>query len=157
MPTSGDIDVLISCINKEARTKFISALKKQGIIVEVLASGSKKFMGISKLQSFEKYRHIDIIESKPEEYAFGILYFTGSGGFNAMMRGIALEKGYSMNEYRLSHKLTKKPLTEEEIFQKLGKNNFEEEIDIFKFIDMEYVLPEKRINITPAKVFKVYT
>tara|TARA_Y100000385_G_scaffold244093_1_gene261943 strand:+ start:645 stop:1823 length:1179 start_codon:yes stop_codon:yes gene_type:complete len=152
MSTSGDIDVLISSYNGNARKNFILELKKTGIIKDTLADGSKKFMGISKLENIEKFRHIDIIECKKNEYPFAQLYFTGSGGFNAKMRGMALEKGYSMNEYCLSHKSTKKQLSTEEIFSKIGKENFENEKDIFDFLDIEYVLPENRVNLTPSKI-----
>ena len=150
--TSGDIDVLISSKNIGARGKLIEYLKKQSIIVETLANGQKKFMGISKIPNYDTFRHIDIIESSPEEYSFGVLYFTGSGGFNAKMRGIALDKGYSLNEYRLSNKYTKKEVSIDEINLKLGKSIFEDEKDIFKFLDMEYVEPIDRINVTPAKI-----
>ena len=44
----------------------------------------------------------------PAEYPFAILYFTGSMEFNAKMRGLALEKGLSMNEYSLKDSNTKK-------------------------------------------------
>ena len=152
MSTSGDIDVLISSYNGNSRKNFILALKKAGIIKDTLADGSKKFMGISKLDNREKFRHIDIIECKKNEYPFAQLYFTGSGGFNAKMRGMALEKGYSMNEYCLSHKSTKKQLSTEEIFSKIGKENFENEKDIFDFLDIEYVPPENRVNLTPSKI-----
>jgi len=154
MDTSGDIDVLITSPTNPAdsRKKLIKELKKIGIIVETLASGAKKFMGVSKLTGYSKFRHIDIIDSSYESYAFGVLYFTGSGGFNAMMRGNALELGYSLNEYRLSHKKTKKPLTEEEIAEKIGKTMFETEQDIFQFLDMQYVEPKNRSNVTLSKV-----
>ena len=154
MPDSGDIDVLITSKQNVAasRKKFIEHLKKKGIIIETLANGKKKFMGISKLPNFTKFRHIDIIESDVKSYPFGVLYFTGSGGFNARMRGVALSKGYSLNEYDFTHKLTKKPVTSEEIMAKIGKPQFEDEHEIFQFIDMDYVLPEDRVNITPSKV-----
>ena len=90
---------------------FISTGKdkgKDGIVSEVLANGKKKFMGISKLPQYSTHRHIDIIDTSVQEYAFAQLYFTGSAGFNAKMRNIALKKGYSLNEYRLSYKITKK-------------------------------------------------
>ena len=152
MATSGDIDVLISSNNKDARKDFIFCLKKQNIIKETLADGSKKFMGISKIEGYDKYRHIDIIECNPDEYAFAQLYFTGSGGFNTKMRSIALDKGYSMNEYCLSNKFTKKSVSKDEIFKKIEKNCFESELDIFNFLDIEYVLPENRITDTPSKI-----
>ena len=154
LESSGDIDVLITSTTNpsESRKKLITELMKQGILIETLANGAKKFMGVSKLPGYLTHRHMDIIDSSLESYAFGILYFTGSGGFNAMMRGKALEQGYSLNEYRLSHKKTKKPLTSDEIAQKIGKSRFETEMDIFQFLNMDYVEPENRANVTLSKV-----
>lgn len=37
-----------------------------------------------------------------DEYWCGVLYFTGSDEFNRQMRTIALEKGYTLNEYTLN-------------------------------------------------------
>ena len=44
---------------------------------------------------------------KFNNFPFAVLYFTGSGAFNAKMRGNALKLGYSLNEYCLSDKDTK--------------------------------------------------
>ena len=109
-------------------------------------------MGISKLHGYNTYRHIDIIETTLEEYAFGILYFTGSGGFNVQMRKHALTKGYTLNEYCLSHYDTKINVSVEEIQSKIGKSYFETELDIFQFLELEYVEPKDRDNITPSKM-----
>lgn len=150
--TSGDIDVLITSNNPNSRKLFINRLKQDKIIIETLASGNKKFMGISKLNGYNTYRHIDIIATTIEEFSFGVLYFTGSGGFNVKMRRHALNLGYTLNEYQLSHYKTKKILTPEEIFKKIGKYYFEEEVDIFNFLDMEYIQPIDRNNITSTKI-----
>ena len=147
--TSGDIDVLITS-NKDVsklRIKFIDYLKQQNIIVETLANGAKKFMGIIKLEEFSIFRHIDIIETTQESFPFGILYFTGSGGFNTKMRQEALNLGYSLNEYGFTYKTTKKPIIESDIIHKIGKSNFTSEQDIFKFLNMEYILPINRLNL----------
>uniref|UniRef100_A0A6C0JI14 DNA-directed DNA polymerase X domain-containing protein n=1 Tax=viral metagenome TaxID=1070528 RepID=A0A6C0JI14_9ZZZZ len=154
-PDSGDIDVLVTGPkgkNKELRNKLIDLLITKGIIQEVLARGDKKFMGISRLSKTHPCRHIDIIDTDIDEYPFAQLYFTGSGGFNADMRAVALKKGYSMNEYCLSDKNTKVKISEETILQKLGKSRFECEKDIFQFLDMEYVLPENRNKTTLSKL-----
>jgi len=141
--TSGDIDVLINGTQKN-RNDFIKVLKESGIIVETLANGKKKFMGIIKLPNYKTYRHIDIIDSDDKSFPFGVLYFTGSAKFNTEMRNIALAQGYSLNEYEFTHKGTKKPLTKREIFEKIGKEQFENEKDIFKFLNMKYVKPQDR-------------
>ena len=62
-------------IGKELVKKFVS------LNGEVLATGTKKYNGISKLGSKGIPRRIDIMYTKPEEYPFAILYFTGSGDF----------------------------------------------------------------------------
>ena len=42
--------------------------------------------------------------------------------------------------------------TAEEIKEKLGKDSFETEEDIFKFIDLDYVVPENRNTTTLSKI-----
>jgi len=152
MVTSGDIDVMISSPISGMRKKLLDSLFDLGIIVETLANGQKKFMGISTLPGSDKFRHIDIIETSPEEYAFGVLYFTGSGGFNVKMRRHALNLGYSLNEYTLSDSKTKIPVESTVIKKTIGKSFFETEEDIFKFLGMEYVLPKYRNNVTSSKI-----
>ena len=71
-------------------------------------------------------RHLDIIETTPEEYPFAQFYFTGSGGFNVKMRKQALKLGYSLNEYSMTNKKTKTPvksLVLEKIEKKILKQN----------------------------------
>jgi len=147
--TSGDIDVLITSDKdvSKLRIKFIDYLKQQNIIVETLANGAKKFMGIIKLAEFSIFRHIDIIETTQESFPFGILYFTGSGGFNTKMRQEALNLGYSLNEYGFTYKTTKKPVIESDIIDRIGKSSFTSEQDIFRFLNMKYILPINRLNL----------
>ncbi len=154
---SGDIDVLVTGPkgkNNQLRKLLISSLTKKGIIVETLASGNKKFMGISKLPTSKYHRHIDIIDTDIDEYPFAQLYFTGSGGFNADMRAVALKRGYSLNEYCLSDKKTKIPVSESVISERIGKNTISCEEDIFKFLEMDYVLPHMRNKTTLSKIYK---
>ena len=92
-------------------------------------------MGICKENdSFAK--RIDIMYTKPEEYPFAILYFTGSGDFNVRMREDALKQGYTMNEYSIKH------TDSGEIVDKV----FREEKEIFGFLGYDYLEPEDRIQ-----------
>ena len=146
---SGDIDVLITSKNEDSsilRNKLINELLKQNIIVDILANGKKKFMGVVKLNinGYNIARHMDIMDTDFKTYPFAILYFTGSGEFNSNMRSIALKKGYSLNEYCISDKNTKKEIDKSIIISKIGKTFFETEKDIFDFLDLEYVYPENR-------------
>ena len=156
LPTSGDIDLMITSKTEDPsklRKLLIKELTKQGIIQATMASGKKKFMGVVKLVSegYTKARHLDIIDTDPTHFPFAVLYFTGSGGFNSKMRGEALKLGYSMNEYCLSDKNTKVPISKDVIKSKIGKESFECEEDIFEFLEMDYVSPPNRNTLTLSK------
>jgi DNA polymerase/3'-5' exonuclease PolX len=71
-----------------------------------------------------------------EEYAYALLYFTGSDRFNVAFRQYTLDRGYSLNE----HTLTKVRDGVKEV------PYMESEKDIFKFIGLRYIEPSKRID-----------
>ena len=83
---------------------FIDELIRKKIMIEVLSRGSVKCLGISKLKN-KSARRIDFMFTPKDQFAFAILYFTGSKEFNTVMRQRALDLGYSMNE----HGFTKMP------------------------------------------------
>ena len=131
--TSGDIDVAITNENndKSIFDNFIKELQKEGILVELLSKGSTKSLTVGKLPNYTTARRLDFMYSKPDEYAFALLYFTGSMAFNVVQRRRAIQLGYTMNEHGLyklvgDKKKTKGPRlnqpfpTEESIFDFLG-------------------------------------
>ena len=134
-PDSGDIDLLLKALNKNTYEKFVDVLTEEGYLTCMLARGPKKYMGMGKIDMSPCHRRIDIMYTKPEEYPFAILYFTGSGEFNVRMRDDALKQGYTMNEYGIKH--TDTGLKVEQVFA--------DEKDIFKFLGYEYLEPEDRI------------
>jgi len=127
---SGDIDVLLKGTPALYRS-FIEVLEKEGYLYETLAKGTKKYNGMGKLPNGETFRRIDIMITKPEEYPFAILYFTGSKDFNTLMRQHALDRDYTMNEYSLKHAADKSVVT----------HKFKIEKDIFDYIEYPYVEP----------------
>jgi len=132
---SGDIDILLKSKDKKTYKNFIDALTKENYLYpEHLALGPKKFNGLGRIKDNDPYRRIDIMYTKPQEYPFAILYFTGSMEFNAKMRGLALEKGLSMNEYSLKDNETKKVID----------HKFIKEKDIFDYLGMNWVEPVMR-------------
>lgn len=131
----GDIDILIKNKDGLKLTSIITKLKTSGYIVETLASGKNKFMGICKLPNLPT-RRIDILVAEPSYYYFALLYFTGSYNFNIYMRRIALKKDLSLSEYGFKNNKTKE-------FVKI--ENICSEEDIFKYLEIPYVLPENRI------------
>ena len=92
-------------------------------------------MGLGKINISPCFRRIDIMYTKPEEYPFAILYFTGSGDFNVKMREYALEKGFTINEYSMKHTETKEKVNQ----------IFNSEKDIFEYLNFEYQEPQNRI------------
>ena len=91
------------------------------IIVDVLSSGPKKFMCISKLPSFPA-RRFDIRVCTKEEWWYSLLYNTGPAKCNIMMRNRASMLGYHLNEYEMKDREKKSIIvnSEEEIFTTLG-------------------------------------
>ena len=140
--TSGDIDVLIRVpltaspkTAKENLNSYVNMMRGFGYIEEVLALGEHKCMAISRIYN-GKARRLDLLMTPDEEYAYAILYFTGSDKFNVAFRQWALEQGYTLNEHGL------KPIRE-------GVRDvpyMSSEKDIFKFLGLRYIEPSKRID-----------
>jgi DNA polymerase/3'-5' exonuclease PolX len=140
--TSNDIDFLM--VHPSIKTKkdtkkikinylnkFIQYLKKDNFIVESLTSENvpTKYMGLCKYKN-NPIRRIDIRFVPYESYYSAILYFTGPKDFNTKMRRVAINMGYTLNEYGLFNN------------NKMFKINSEK--DIFDLLHMEYLPPEKR-------------
>ena len=131
---SGDIDILLKSTKKDTYEKFIDSLKEKGYLVDDLARGTKKYMGMGKSDMSEYARRIDIMYTKPQEYPFAVLYFTGSADFNVKMRNELLERGYTLNEYGVKFVDKDKKFTEK----------FKKEKDIFDYFGYDYVEPWNR-------------
>jgi len=138
--TSGDIDIFISSENKDVYKNFVDKLIKTNVIVEVLSTGPTKTLVITKLEGDSIARRVDFLYTPPNEYAFSVLYFTGSKIFNTVMRSHALKMGYTLNEHGISIKEKGKPKGD-----KLDQI-FNDEKDIFDFFGLEYIEPNQRKN-----------
>lgn len=139
-PTSNDIDVLLShpkvktksAMNKsQYMSEYIELLIDDNFIIESFTDiyVKSKYMGLCKYNKL--IMRIDIRFIPHESYYAAMLYFTGPKDFNTKMRNIAISYGYTLNEYGLYDEK-----------DKLLK--IESEKDIFDFLDMDYLKPEKR-------------
>lgn len=139
MNDSGDIDVLLTHPDDpddfEAVLKLLVKRMEDDYIKDVLALGSKKCMAVCRLKSHKSFRRLDLFYTRKHEYPFAVMHFTGSGPFNIKMRNIALSKGYSLSEYGLKYDDKEGNFVEYE---------FNDEKDIFKFLEVDYVEPENR-------------
>ena len=149
-PTSGDIDMLIRVpadtpakTAKDYLALYVEMLQGFGYIEEVLALGEHKCMAISRMYN-GKARRLDLLMTPDEEYAYAILYFTGSDRFNVAFRQYALDKGYTLNEHKLTPiRAGVKPVP-----------YMKTEQDIFKFLGLRYIEPSQRVDakqIIPVK------
>lgn len=146
-PTSGDIDVLIrmpaelasQSTKKQAQflAEQVTVLRSSGYLTHVLALGSHKCMAICRLPG-GRARRLDLLLTPPQEYAYALLYFTGSDRFNVAFRQLAMTKGYTMNEHTMqptsSNTMPPPPMATEH--------------SLFAFFGLQYVEPLNRIDGT---------
>lgn len=145
---SGDIDVLLMLPNSIAKKQqgemfieTVNMLKETDYIIDTLAQGPKKFLGYVRLEKGEKVRRLDLLMTPEEEFAYAILYFTGSQAFNVAFRSYAQEKGYTINEHVM------KPVQE----RVLPVPTMKTEKDIFDFLGLQYVEPQNRRDVNDIK------
>ena len=137
---SGDIDIIITHTqnNKDTFVVFLDALIKEKIVTHVLSRGQTKSLTLAKI-SGKPSRRIDFMYAPPDEYAFAILYFTGSKAFNTMQRQRAIDLGYTLNEHGM-HEMC------DGVKGAKVHGNFQTEKDIFEFLFMEYKDPRERTD-----------
>ena len=128
-PQSGDIDLLIEDrpdLNMEGVYYLL-----QDYLPATFSLGPTKYMGVFQLTPNSIGHHIDIRLIEPENWAFALLYFTGSKQFNIQMRQYAKDKGFKLSEYGLyDDKYVNYPATTE--------------VEIFKTLGLKYVKPSDR-------------
>ena len=145
--SSGDIDMLVSyagsMTDKDAQklfATFVSELTRGGYVVARLAGGAKKWMGYVQLAGADgtllPARRLDLLLTQPAEFAYALLYFTGSGDFNVAFRRHCLSLGYSLNEHTLT------PLTAD----KPPPPPMKTERDIFRWAGLKFVRPSERLG-----------
>ena len=135
---SGDIDIIIGdkAGNVNVFNSFLDKLSEKKMIIEFLSRGKIKSLVMAQLPG-KTPRRVDFLFSSPDEYAFAVLYFTGSAIFNTVMRQRALDMGYSMNEHGMYKMVSGKKGAKLDMI-------FNTEKDIFKFLQMEYKTPVER-------------
>ena len=114
-------------------------------MIEVLTRGETKSLTVARLEEGRPARRVDFLYTSPEEYAFAILYFTGSKTFNTVMRQRALDLGYTLNEHGIYHMVKGKKGARVE-------GDFPTEQSIFKFLGMEYREPAERKDTRSMKL-----
>ena len=126
--TVHDIDIIVSTKNPAAISQ---AFREHPLVDHILAAGDTKSSVMLKngLQA-------DLRVVSDEEYPFALMYFTGSKEHNIVLRGLAQDRGWTLNEYRLAPVKKEAPMIPK----------IREERDIYELFGFDYIEPELREN-----------
>lgn len=126
--TVHDLDFLVATKDPEA---VIEVFAEQEGVASIIAKGKTKCSII-----LEGGVQCDLRAVTTEEFPFALAYFTGSKEHNVAIRGRALKRGYTLNEYRLAPTSDDTPAAPE----------LQTESAIYEFLGLDYVQPELREN-----------
>lgn len=132
-----DVDLVVATKKPAAITEFFV---KHPLVESIIAQGPTKTS--VRLRSGIQ---CDLRVVSSAEYPFALNYFTGSKDHNIEMRSRALQRGWTLNEYRLA-KLPPDPKakTKTKPAAKIPKVN--EEADLYRALGLDFVPPELREN-----------
>lgn len=128
LETVGDLDFLVASSNPDPIMNWFT---QQPDVEKILAKGPTKSMVLLK-----KGMQADIRIVPKEQFAFALLYFTGSKVHNIKIRQRANELGYSLSEYDLA------PFDQEK--KSAAPKKQVSEADIYKTLGLCYIPPELR-------------
>lgn len=153
MKDSGDIDVIVTHIDNPLTydhiiSGIVDVLRNDAYLVDDLAIGKHKYLGVCRLKRHHVFRRIDILYATKNVWPFSLLYFTGSKDFNVVLRNIALAQDYSLSEYGLKHTKGKNKGS-------FVKTDFTTEEDVLKFLGYRYVDPKSRNSELDMSKYKI--
>ena len=137
-----DLDFVVASSHPENVTAFFTT---HPLVESVIASGATKSSVRLKggLQA-------DLRVVSNEQYPFALNYFTGSKEHNIVLRGRALQHGWSLNEYRLSPveggRVKPEPIPA-----------IVEERQLYRALGLDYVEPELRENLGEIAAAEAHT
>ncbi|MEX0826815.1 MAG: DNA polymerase/3'-5' exonuclease PolX [Acidimicrobiia bacterium] len=114
--TIGDIDII--AVTKGDPEEVMQRFVGLAIVQEVVGYGARKSAIIGR-----QGMQIDLRVVEPAELGSASVYFTGSKAHNIRLRQMALDRGWTLNEYALSEIDTGKVVasrTEEDVYAALG-------------------------------------
>ena len=126
--TIGDLDILVSSKHPEEVT---ACFVHHPLVEEVIVSGPTK----SSVRLKDGVQ-CDLRVVKPEEFPFALVYFTGSKEHNIRLRSRALERGWSLNEYRFT------PTGEAGVAGQPPE--IHDERELYKSLGLDFIPPELR-------------
>ncbi len=130
LETVGDLDFLVASSDPQPVMDWFTGLDS---VSEVTAHGETK----SSVR-LEGGLQADLRVVPPQQFVFALHHFTGSKDHNVRMRQRALQMGFSLTEWGLRPESGSEELLEE---------NIENEVDLFRFLNLEYIQPELREDL----------
>jgi DNA polymerase (family 10) len=137
-----DVDLVVATKKPAAITAFFI---KHPLVESIIAQGPTKTS--VRLRSGIQ---CDLRVVTSAEYPFALNYFTGSKEHNIEMRSRALQRGWTLNEYRLA-KLPPDPKAKVRAGRALKKPaakipKVNEETDLYRALGLDFIPPELREN-----------
>jgi DNA polymerase (family 10) len=131
-----DVDLVVATKKPDAITKFFVV---HPLMESIIAQGPTK--SSVRLRSGVQ---CDLRVVSAAEYPFALAYFTGNREHNIELRSRALQRGWTLNEYRLAP-LPPNPTTEKKRpAEKIPK--VRDEADLHRAVDLDFIAPELREN-----------
>ena len=131
-----DVDLVVATKKPDAITKFFVV---HPLVESIIAQGPTK--SSVRLRSGVQ---CDLRVVSAAEYPFALAYFTGNKEHNIELRSRALQRGWTLNEYRLAP-LPPNPTTEKKRpAEKIP--NVRDEADLYRAVDLDFIAPELREN-----------
>ena len=131
-----DLDLIVAGKNPaEIIRHFTSHEQVETIIAQGPTKASVRFS--SGLQC-------DLRVVTNDEFPFALNYFTGSKEHNVIMRSRALDRGWTLNEYRLGPVEARETGRNSEIETPADIPKIFQERDLYRALDLDYIEPELR-------------
>jgi DNA polymerase (family X) len=131
-----DLDLVVATTKPEAITKFFVV---HPLVESIIAQGPTK--SSVRLRSGVQ---CDLRVVSTAEYPFALAYFTGNKEHNIELRSRALERGWTLNEYRLAPLPVDPKAKKKRPVKKIPK--VRDEADLYRAVDLDFIPPELREN-----------
>src|SRR5436309_6918221 len=131
-----DLDLLVATKKPESVTKFFVS---HPLVESIIAQGPTKTS--VRLRSGVQ---CDLRVVSTTEYPFALAYFTGNKEHNIELRSRALQRGWTLNEYRLAPLPPDPKAKKKRPVKKIPK--VRDEADLYRAVDLDFIAPELREN-----------
>ena len=131
-----DLDLLVATKNPAAIMQFFVS---HPLVESTIAHGPTK--SSVRLRSGVQ---CDLRVVSTAEYPFALAYFTGNKEHNIELRSRALQRGWTLNEYRLAQAPVDPKAKKKRPVKKIP--NVHDEAELYRAVDLDFIAPELREN-----------